>query len=204
MEESANSANTLNIQSISKSENSAKSSVVIASSSETSSPDENGKKLDMILSEISMLNSKLSNEIKPRKQANKLPKSDEHSDTLINQLNHCKTIAELCESFHYLSYISQEEPLVRNICVIYPSQGGSHIPGHFTNNIENDDIYKSTKVLSPDFRNLKTHIKRHFQNEVHLKNDCNWQKKENYKGKCETQEHMQSVCRSRDYVMQVT
>ena len=64
LEESANSANTLNIQSISKSENSAKSSVVIASSSETSSPDENGKKLDMILSEISMLNSKLSNEIK--------------------------------------------------------------------------------------------------------------------------------------------
>ena len=35
-----------------------------------SSADENGKKFDMILSEISKLNSKLSDEIKPRKQAN--------------------------------------------------------------------------------------------------------------------------------------
>ena len=106
MEESANNANTLNIQSISKSENSAKSSIVIASSSETSSANENWKKLDMILSEKSKLNSKLSNEIKPRKQANELPKLDEHSDKLISQLNHCKTVADLCESFDYLSYIS--------------------------------------------------------------------------------------------------
>ena len=49
--------------------------------------------------------------------------------------------------------------------------------------IKNDDIYKSNKVLSRDFRNLKTHAKRH------LKNDCDWQKKEIYKGKCETPEH---------------
>ena len=83
----------------------------------------------MILSEMSKLNSKLFEKIKPRKQANELPKSDEHSDKLINQLNHCKTIADLCESFDYLSYISQEESLVCNICVIYPSQGGSHTPG---------------------------------------------------------------------------
>ena len=67
VEESANSANTLNIQPISKSDNSAKSSLVIASSSETSSADANGKKLDKILSEISKLDSKLSDEIKPRK-----------------------------------------------------------------------------------------------------------------------------------------
>ena len=65
---------------------------MIASSSETSSADENGRKLDMILSEISKLNSKLSEKIKPRKQGNELPKSDEHSVKLINQLNHCKTI----------------------------------------------------------------------------------------------------------------
>ena len=70
-----------------------------------------------------------------------------------------------------------------------PSQGGSHTPGRFKYNIKNDDIYKSTKVLSRDFRNLKTHVKRHFENEVHLKNDFDWQKQENYKGKCETQEH---------------
>ena len=91
LEESTNSVNTLNIESISKSENSAKS---IASSSETSSADENGRKLNMILSEMSKLNSKLSEKRKPCKQANELPKSDEHSDKLINQLNHCKTIAD--------------------------------------------------------------------------------------------------------------
>ena len=65
---------------------------MIASSSETPSADENGRKLDMILSEISKLNSKLSEKIKPRKQGNELPKSDELSVKLINQLNHRKTI----------------------------------------------------------------------------------------------------------------
>ena len=52
LEESANSANTLNSQSVSKSENSAKSSIVIALSSERSSAGEDRKTLDMILSEI--------------------------------------------------------------------------------------------------------------------------------------------------------
>ena len=104
-------------------------------------------------------------------------------------MNHCKAIADLCESFDYLCCISQEESLVCNICVIYPSQGGSHTPGRFTYDIKNDDIYKSTKVLSRDFPNLKTHVKHHFENEVHLKNDCDWQKKETYNGKCETREH---------------
>ena len=156
------SANTLNIESISKTENSTKSSIVTASSYQKPSADENGRKFDMILSKISKLNSKLSKKIKPRKQANEVPKSDEHSNKLINQLNHCKTIADLCESFDYLSYISQEESLVCNICVIYPSQSRCHIPGRFTYNVKNDDIYKSTKVLSRDFRNLKTHVKLHF------------------------------------------
>ena len=113
-------------------------------------------------------------------------------------------IVNLCESFDYLSYISQEESLICNICVIYPSQGGSHTPGRFTYNIKNDDIYKSTKVLSWDFRNLKTHIKRHFENEVHLKNDCDWQKKRKIIKANVKQENMQSVCGSWDYVKQVT
>ena len=66
LEESANSANTLNTESISKRENLTKSSIVIASSPETSSADKNGRQLDMILSEISKLNSKLSEKTKPR------------------------------------------------------------------------------------------------------------------------------------------
>ena len=101
----------------------------------------------MILREISKLNSKLSEKMKSRKQANELPKSDKYSDKFINQLNHCKTIADLSKSFDYLSYITQEESLVCNICVIYRSQGGSRTPGRFTYNIKNDNIYKSTKVF---------------------------------------------------------
>ena len=54
--------------------------------------------------------------------------------------------------------------------MIYPSQGGSNNPGPFTHNKKNDDIYKYTKVLSREY-------------------DYDWQKKENYKDKCETQEH---------------
>ena len=30
---------------------------------------------------------------------------------------------------------------------------------------------------------------RHFENEIHLNNDCDWQNKKIYKGKCETREH---------------
>ena len=67
LEESANSANTLSIESISKSEDSTKLSIMIASSSERSSADENGRKI-VILSEISKLNS-LSEKIKPRKRS---------------------------------------------------------------------------------------------------------------------------------------
>ena len=74
------------------------------------------------------------------------------------------------------------------MCHIPFSRWLSH-PRTLSYNIKNDDIYKSTKVLSRDFRNLKTHVKRHFENEVYLKNDCDWQKKEIYKGKCETREH---------------
>ena len=110
-------------------------------------------------------------------------------------MNHCKTIADLSESFDYLSYICEEESLVCNICATYPSQCGSHTPGSFTDNIKNDDIYKSTKVLSRDFRNLKTHVKRHFDNIG---------KKKKFIKATVKQKNMQSVCGSQDYVKQVT
>ena len=87
---------------------------------------------------------------------------------------------------NYLSYISQKESLV---CAIYPSLGDSHTPRRFTYNMKSDDIYKYTKVPSRDFRSLKIHVKRHFENKVHRKNDYDCQKKKNYKGKCEAREH---------------
>ena len=64
------------LASISKSENSAKSSIVIASSTETASAKENRKNLDKILKEISILNSRFPNEVKLHEQVNELPKSD--------------------------------------------------------------------------------------------------------------------------------
>ena len=64
------------LASISKSENSAKSSIVIASSTETASAKENRKNLDKILKEISKLNSRFPNEVKLHEQVNELPKSD--------------------------------------------------------------------------------------------------------------------------------
>ena len=69
------------------------------------------------------------------------------------------------------------------------------VTGRFTYNIRNDDIYQSTKVLSQDFLNLKTHVKHHFENGVHLKLDYDWQEKENYKGKCETENMQQYAMR---------
>ena len=124
--------------------------------------------------------------------SNELPKSDKHSDKVINQLNHCKTIADLCEFFHYLPYIFQEESL------IYPSQGR-----RFIYDIKNDNIYNSTKVLSEDFRNLKIYVKCHFENEVHQKMNLIGKKRKIKKANVK-HENMQSVCGSRDCVMQVT
>ena len=87
---------------------------------------------------------------------------------------------------NYLSYISQKESLV---CAIYPSLGDPHTPRRFTYNMKNGDIYKYTKVPSRDFRSLKIHVKRHFENKVHRKSDYDCQKKKNYQGKCEAPEH---------------
>ena len=106
------------IESISKSVNSAKPSIVMASSNETSIADENETNLDMILSEISKLNSKAP---KLLKQANDFSKSDEHSDKKpINQLNHFKTVVDLCKYFNYLFYIFQEETPICNLTILNP------------------------------------------------------------------------------------
>lgn len=70
-EKRENNENTLNIESINKSENSAKSSIVIKPRHLKYPVLINmEKKLYMILSKISKLNSKLPDEIKPHSQAN--------------------------------------------------------------------------------------------------------------------------------------
>ena len=53
------------------------------------------------------------------------------------------------------------------------------VDGSFTYNIKTDDIYQPTKAPPRDIRTLKTHVKCHFENEVHLKNGYDWQEKEN-------------------------
>ena len=114
-------------------------------------------------------------------------------------MNHFKTIGDLCEFFRYLSNNSQEESLVCNICVIYPSQCASYTPERFTYNINIDDICKFTKVLSQDFRNQKTHVKRHFENDVHLKINIIGKERKIINANVK-HEKMQSVCGSQDYV----
>ena len=85
-EKSENSENTFNIESINKSENSAKSSIVIKPRHLKYPVLINmEKKLDMILSKISKLNCKLPDEVKPHSQANERPKSYRHSNKLTNQ-----------------------------------------------------------------------------------------------------------------------
>ena len=53
------------------------------------------------------------------------------------------------------------------------------VDGGFTYNIKNGDIYQPTKAPPRDIHTLKTHVKCHFENEVHLKNGYDWQEKEN-------------------------
>ena len=36
--------------------------------------------------------------------------------------------------------------------------------------VANDETYKSTHTMSREFRNLKVHIKTHFENELHMDN----------------------------------
>ena len=45
---------------------------------------------------------------------------------------------------------------------------GSHAPRRLNYNIKMDHISKSTKVLSRDLHNLKTHVKCHLVNKFHL------------------------------------
>ena len=55
------------------------------------------------------------------------------------------------------------------MCVTIPRIAGAHTPGHYDYDISNDDVYSQTKVMCREFRNLKTHLKRHFDNEDHKK-----------------------------------
>ena len=40
----------------------------------------------------------------------------------------------------------------------------------FLDVVANDETYKSTHTMSREFRNLKVHIKTHFENELHMDN----------------------------------
>ena len=64
-------------------------------------------------------------------------------------MNHCKTIADLCESLDYLSYTSQEESLVCNICVknFDPSILGSKEIIQSILKKENMALFRNGKVI---------------------------------------------------------
>ena len=89
---------------------------------------------------------------------------------MYGKLRECKTVDELCSVFNELSYIPTEHSLVCSTCVLHPFRIGANIPGRFLYDVANDETYKSTHTMSREFRNLKVHIKTHFENELHMDN----------------------------------
>ena len=106
-----------------------------------------------------------------------------------DKLRSCKTVEDICDKFDDILYVPEEKVLSCVRCVVYPSQGGAHMPGRFTYDIANDETYRSTNVTTREFRNLKSVIKRHFENEIHLCNVREWQEKQKRDARRETRTH---------------
>ena len=159
--------------------------------STSSSLAENSRKLDMVLTELSKLNLRIPNvsAIPSAPPRDSVQPARTLSEDQIEQLPHCKTVNDICAHIACLTYEPDEQCLVCTACVIYPSQGGAHTPGRFAYCLESEELFQSNNLLSRDFRNLKTHVKRHLENEVHLRNTNALLEKENIASNRETRAH---------------
>ena len=132
---------------------------------------ESSKKLDVIIEEIRKLHLIIPEDANVT-SANKVVK--ESISSTENQVDEkfrgCKTADEICNAFENITLVPKENVLSCMKCVVYPTQGGAHIPGRFAYDVINDETYQSTNVTSREFRNLKTDIKRRLKNEIHLRN----------------------------------
>ena len=99
------------------------------------------------------------------------------SEDLDEKLRLCKTLGDICSTFDELSYIDEDKMVVCTMCVLYPVET-SHLPGYFEYDFINDEQHQNTQVMSREFRNLKTNIKRHFMLEFHKENLKRWEGEE--------------------------
>ena len=110
------------------------------------------------------------------------------SEDLEERLRLCKTLSDLCSTFDELSYIDEDKVVVCTLCVLYPI-GTSYLSGNFEYDRIHDEQYRSTQVMSQEFRNLKKHIKRHFTLEIHSENVKKWEREESARCSRETRSH---------------
>ena len=164
-------------------------------------PSEYMTKLENIESELIKLNLKIPDNLAHDLNSIKLSSKDtsenvsEVSDGIGNitaveneKLLLCKTVKQLCETFDHLDYLSQEKCLVCSVCMTVSRLAGSHAPGRYAYDLSNDELYMTTNIMSREFRNLKIHIKRHFENEDHIKRAEDRNKEEVAQSKTETRE----------------
>ena len=59
--------------------------------------------------------------------------------------------------------------VICTVCVTRPRLPGAHSPGHFSYDISKDEIFSQTGVTTREFRNLRSHLKRHFEHQDHCK-----------------------------------
>ena len=149
-----------------------------------------GVKLDLIIDEIQKLNLKIPAGLS---DSSTVGASKETIPAIENQidekLRECKTVTDICKNIEDIVYVPEEGGLTCIRCVISPRQGGAHTPGRFSYDISHDDMYISTKITSREFRNLKTVIRRHFENDFHQHNVKEWEKIQVFEGRRETRVH---------------
>ena len=88
----------------------------------------------------------------------------------------CETMNHLCPEFEYLNYIPEERYFVCDFCIIFLWIGGVHVPHRYEYNLSNTVVYVNHNIMSREFKNIKTHLKRHLENVYHLKNIKEWKR----------------------------
>lgn len=152
--------------------------------SDTTSQSVVNEKLDLILThQLSNLDLKITTSASPTPVPNESTltsasqRQTTFSEDLDEKLRLCKTLGDICSTFDELSYIDEDKMVVCTMCVLYPVET-SHLPGYFEYDFINDEQHQNTQVMSREFRNLKTNIKRHFMLELHKENLKRWEGEE--------------------------
>ena len=87
-------------------------------------------------------------------------------DDRIDSLVLCKSLEDIIKNFTELSYDVEEQLVKCDLCDRQPRLGGN-VPGLFK---YEPDFDPEKDVQSKTFRNLKAHLKAHFENKTHVDN----------------------------------